>query len=188
MYILATVLCISQKYSLKINLLDNSSIIYKVQSNTMSFNNQKNNTITIFRLENWTHLIFWFLFLKSPLFNKLLCSAQQQEERVKTHSSSNLWIIVYTFLVKDYVYSFNYRNKFHKRYTKVFLNPFKVKMVPVRSASLLVTQKYYITNKCILYSRGKIVFFYLVITSCDPILLPHISLLKISLQSEFNNH
>ena len=159
MYILATVLCISQKYSLKINLLDNSSIIYKVQSNTMSFNNQKNNTITIFRLENWTHLIFWFLFLKSPLFNKLLCSAQQQEERVKTHSSSNLWIIVYTFLVKDYVYSFNYRNKFHKRYTKVFLNPFKVKMVPVRSASLLFTEKYYITNKCILYSRGKLYFF-----------------------------
>ena len=114
MYILATVLCISQKYSLKINLLDNSSIIYKVQSNTMSFNNQKNNTITIFRLENWTHLIFWFLFLKSPLFNKLLCSAQQQEERVKTHSSSNLWIIVYTFLVKDYFYSFNYRNMFTK--------------------------------------------------------------------------
>ena len=102
---------------IKINLLDNSSIIHKVQSYTMSFNNQKNNTITIFRLENWTHLIFWFLFLKSPLFNKLFCSAQQQEGRVKTHSSSNLWIIVYTFLVKDYVYSFNYRNKFHKRYT-----------------------------------------------------------------------
>ena len=34
---------------IKINLLDNSSIIYKVQSYTMSFN-QKNNTITIFRL------------------------------------------------------------------------------------------------------------------------------------------
>ena len=85
-----------------------------MQSNTMSFNNQKNNTITIFRLENWTHLIFWFLFLKSPLFNKLLCSAQQQEERVKINSSSNLWIIVYTFLVKDYFYSFNYRNMFTK--------------------------------------------------------------------------
>ena len=85
----------------KINLqVDNSSIIYKVQSYTMSFNNQKNNTITIFRLENWTHLIFWFLFLKSPLFNKLLCSAQQQEERIKIHSSSNLWIIVYTFMLK----------------------------------------------------------------------------------------
>ena len=85
----------------KINLqVDNSSIIYKVQSYTMSFNNQKNNTLTLFRLENWTHLIFWFLFLKSPLFNKLLCSAQQQEERVKIHSSSNLWIIVDTFVLK----------------------------------------------------------------------------------------
>ena len=85
----------------KINLqVDNSSIIYKVQSYTMSFNNQKNNTLTLFRLENWTHLIFWFLFLKSPLFNKLLCSAQQQEERIKIHSSSNLWIIVYTFMLK----------------------------------------------------------------------------------------
>ena len=85
----------------KINLqVDNSSIIYKVQSYTMSFNNHKKNTTTIFRLENWTHLIFWFLFLKSPLFNKLLCSAQQQEERVKINSSSNLWIIVYTFVLK----------------------------------------------------------------------------------------
>ena len=85
----------------KINLqVDNSSIIYKVQSYTMSFNNQKNNTLTLFRLENWTHLIFWFLFLKSPLFNKLLCSAQQQEEKIKIHSSSNLWIIVYTFVLK----------------------------------------------------------------------------------------
>ena len=43
----------------KINLqVDNSSIIYKVQSYTMSFNNHKKNTTTIFRLENWTHLIF----------------------------------------------------------------------------------------------------------------------------------
>ena len=164
MYILATVLCISQKYSLKINLLDNSSIIYKVQSNTMSFNNQKNNTITLFRLENWTHLIFWFLFLKSPLFNKLLCSAQQQEERVKTHSSSNLWIIVYTFLVKDYFYSFNYRNMFTKGTLKCSSTHFRFRWC-LLEVHLLVTDKYYITllflitNKCILYSKGKIVFF-----------------------------
>ena len=158
-----------------------------MQSNTMSFNNQKNNTITIFRLENWTHLIFWFLFLKSPLFNKLLCSAQQQEGRVKTHSSSNLWIIAYTFLVKDYFYSFNYRNMFTKGTLKCSSTHFRLRWC-LLEGHLLVTEKYYITNKCILYSRGKIVFFYSVITSCDPILLPHISLLKISLQSEFNNH
>ena len=158
-----------------------------MQSNTMSFNNQKNNTITIFRLENWTHLIFWFLFLKSPLFNKLLCSAQQQEERVKTHSSSNLWIIVYTFLVKDYFYSFTYRNKFTKDTLKCSSTHFRLRWC-LLEVHLLVTDKYYITNKCVLYSRGKIVFFYTVITSCDLILLPHISLLKISLQSKFNNH
>ena len=164
MYILATVLCISQKYSLKINLLDNSSIIYKVQSNTMSFNNQKNNTVTIFRLENWTHLIFWFLFLKSPLFNKLLCSAQQQEERVKTQSSNNLWIIVYTFLVKDNFYSFNYRNMSTKGTLKCSSTHFRFRWC-LLEVHLLVTDKYYITllflitNKCILYSKGKIVFF-----------------------------
>ena len=149
---------------IKIILLDNSSIIYKVQSNTMSFNNQKNNTITIFRLENWTHLIFWFLLLKSLLFNKLLCSAQQQEERVKTQSSNNLWIIVYTFLVKDNFYSFNYRNMSTKGTLKCSSTHFRFRWC-LLEVHLLVTDKYYITllflitNKCILYSKGKIVFF-----------------------------
>ena len=142
---------------IKINLLDNSSIIYSAEQHH-EFNNQKNNTITIFRLENWTHLIFWFLFLKSPLFNKLLCSAQQQEERVKTHSSSNLWIIVYTFLVKDYFYSFNYRNMFTKGTLKCSSTHFRFRWC-LLEVHLLVTDKYYITNKCILYSKGKIVFF-----------------------------
>ena len=135
-----------------------------MQSNTMSFNNQKNNTITLFRLENLTHLIFWFLFLKSPLFNKLLCSAQQQEERVKTQSSNNLWIIVYTFLVKDNFYSFNYRNMSTKGTLKCSSTHFRFRWC-LLEVHLLVTDKYYITllflitNKCILYSKGKIVFF-----------------------------